>query len=68
MSKVYLKRNPIHPYRYSNPDDLPYIQWKLVNKATAFNMVHSKQIGWERAKKGEYQEWKTKMNKLKEKL
>jgi hypothetical protein len=29
-------------------------------------MVHSKQVGWERAKKGEYQEWKTKIEQLKD--
>ena len=28
-------------------------------------MVHSKQIGWERAKKGEYEEWSAQMDKLK---
>ena len=25
--------------------------------ATAFNMCHKKDIGWERAKKGEYETW-----------
>ena len=25
--------------------------------ATAFNMCHRKDIGWERAKKGEYEAW-----------
>jgi hypothetical protein len=25
--------------------------------ATAFNMCHKKDIGWERAKKGEYEAW-----------
>jgi hypothetical protein len=24
---------------------------------TAYNMIHSKQVGWERAKKGEYETW-----------
>jgi len=27
-------------------------------------MVHSKQIGWERAKKGEYEDWCVRMEKL----
>lgn len=61
MSKVLVKRNPIHPYTYKNPDDLPRIQWKLVSKGVAYNMVHSKQIGWERAKKGEYEAWQQQM-------
>lgn len=68
MSKVYVKRNPVHPYRYLDPNDLPFIQWKLVSKGTAFNMVHSKQIGWERAKKNEYKQWCMQMQKFKEKL
>ena len=66
MAKVYVKRNPIHPYRYSDSNDLPFIQWKLVSKGVAFNMVHSKQIGWERAKKNEYEEWCIQMQEFKE--
>ena len=31
-------------------------------------MVHSKQVGWERAKKGEYQEWSAKTQQLKKEL
>jgi hypothetical protein len=68
MAKIYVKRNPVHPYRYSDPNDLPFIQWKLVSKGTAFNMIHSKQIGWERAKKNEYKEWYMQMQKFKEEL
>jgi len=37
--------------------DANYIQFKYVTLGTAFNMVHSKQIGWERAKKGDYERW-----------
>ena len=55
MSKVLVKRNPIHPYTYKNPDDLPHIKWKLVSKGVAYNMIYSKQICLERAKKGEYE-------------
>ena len=44
---VYVKRNPIHPYTYNNPDDLPYIQWKYVRISIAYSMYTSKQIGWE---------------------
>ena len=35
---VYLKRNPIHPYTYNDPDDLPYIQWKYVKLSVAYNL------------------------------
>ena len=53
---VYVKRNTKHPY--TNPDvDAPHIQFKYVPMGTAFNMVHSKRIGWERAKKGDYEHW-----------
>ena len=62
---VYVKRNPIHPYRYCDPNDLTYIQWKRVSLATAYNMYTSKQIGWERAKIKEYLDWSEKMKKLK---
>ena len=63
---VYVKRNPLHPYTYNNPDDLPFIQWKYVKLSTAYSMYTSKQIGWERAKRSEYKEWCTKMQKFKE--
>tara|TARA_A100001388_G_C28412314_1_gene331136 strand:+ start:345 stop:557 length:213 start_codon:yes stop_codon:yes gene_type:complete len=65
---VWVKRNPIHPYTYNNPDDLPYIQWKYVKLSVAYNMYTSKQIGWERAKKHEYKNWCIKMQKFKEEL
>ena len=43
---VYVKRNPIHPYTYNNPDDLPYIQWKYVKLSVAYNMYTSnKSVG-----------------------
>jgi len=67
-SHVYVKRNPVHPYTYNNPDDLPYIQWKYVKLSVAYNMYTSKQIGWERAKRSEYEGWCTKMQKFKEEL
>ena len=50
------------------PEDLPYIQWKYVKISTAYSMYTSKQIGWERAKRSEYEEWCTKMKKFKEEL
>jgi len=65
---VYVKRNPIHPYTYNNPADLPYIQWKFVKLSTAYSMYTSKQIGWERAKRSEYDNWCIKINKFKEEL
>tara|TARA_R100000234_G_scaffold29463_1_gene17057 strand:+ start:318 stop:533 length:216 start_codon:yes stop_codon:yes gene_type:complete len=65
---VYVKRNPVHPYTYNNPDDLPFIQWKLVKISTAYSMYTSKQIGWERAKRSEYEDWCTKMKQFKEEL
>tara|TARA_R100000664_G_C2717513_1_gene112085 strand:+ start:474 stop:689 length:216 start_codon:yes stop_codon:yes gene_type:complete len=65
---VYVKRNPLHPYTYNNPEDLPFIQWKLVKISTAYTMYTSKQIGWERAKRSEYEEWCTKMKQFKEEL
>tara|TARA_B100000131_G_scaffold41763_1_gene37602 strand:+ start:453 stop:665 length:213 start_codon:yes stop_codon:yes gene_type:complete len=66
-SHVYVKRNPIHPYTYNNPDDLPYIQWKYVRISVAYDMYTSKQIGWERAKREEYEQWCKQMEELKEK-
>ena len=52
---VLVKRNTKSPYIY--PDEhTPYIQFKKVRLATAFNMVNSR-IGWERAKKGDYERW-----------
>jgi len=65
---VYVKRNPIHPYTYNDPADLPYIQWKYVKLSVAYSMYTSKQIGWERAKRSEYDDWYIKMNKFKEEL
>ena len=65
---VYVKRNPIHPYTYNNPDDLPYIQWKYVKISTAYSMYTSKQIGWERAKRSEYEDWCIKIKQFKEEL
>ena len=35
---VYVKRNPIHPYTYNDPNDLPFIQWKYVKISVAYNM------------------------------
>ncbi len=65
---VYVKRNPIHPYTYNDPADLPYIQWKYVKISIAYSMYTSKQIGWERAKRNEYDDWCIKINKFKEEL
>ncbi len=65
---VYVKRNPIHPYTYNDPADLPYIQWKFVKLSTAYSMYTSKQIGWERAKRSEYDDWCMKIKKFKEEL
>jgi hypothetical protein len=67
-SHVYVKRNPIHPYTYNDPADLPFIQLKFVKISVAYNMYTSKQIGWERAKRSEYEEWCTKMKQFKEEL
>jgi len=67
-SHVYVKRNPIHPYTYNDPADLPFIQWKFVKISVAYNMYTSKQIGWEHAKRSEYEEWCTKMKQFKEEL
>tara|TARA_R100001530_G_scaffold97802_1_gene68008 strand:- start:134 stop:340 length:207 start_codon:yes stop_codon:yes gene_type:complete len=53
---TYVKRNLKNPYSYAEKDT-NYIQFKYVTLGTAFNMVHSKQIGWERAKKGDYERW-----------
>jgi hypothetical protein len=58
---VYIKRNPMSLYTYTNPEHLPYIQWKRVSLSIAYNMCTSKQIGWERAKKEEYFQWCTDM-------
>ena len=59
---VYVKRNRNRPYFYPD-EDAPHIQFKYVPMSTAFNMVHSKQIGWERAKKGDYEHWLNLMEK-----
>ena len=53
---VYVKRNRLHPYTYPE-EDIVYIDFQYVSMGTAYNMVHSKQVGWERAKKGEYETW-----------
>ena len=53
---TYVKRNLKNPYSYMDKD-VNHIQFKYVTLGTAFNMVHSKQIGWERAKKGDYEHW-----------
>ena len=53
---VYVKKNRLHPYSYSQEDTI-YIEFKYVSMGTAYNMIHSKQVGWERAKKGEYEIW-----------
>lgn len=53
---VYVKRNSKHPYTYRDVD-APHIIFKYVSIGTAFNMVHSKRVGWERAKKGDYEHW-----------
>ena len=55
---VYVKRNRKRPYFYPD-EDAPHIQFKLVSLGTAFNMAHSKQVGGERAKKGDYEHWLT---------
>ena len=65
---VYVKRNPIHPYTYNDPADLPFIQWKYVKISVAYNMYTSKQIGWDRAKRDEYEDWCKKIKKFKEEL
>ena len=52
---VMVKRNTKSPYTY--PDlHAPYIQFKKVPMSTAFNMVNAR-VGWERAKKGDYEHW-----------
>lgn len=55
---IYVKRNPRHPYRrYHDPEDLPYIQWKRVSRSVAYNMVVSKQKGWEQSSQKQYDQW-----------
>jgi hypothetical protein len=52
---VMVKRNTKSPYTY--PDEhAPFTQYKKVRLSVAFNMVNSR-IGWERAKKGDYEYW-----------
>lgn len=53
---VYVKRNRKRPYSYLD-EDASHIEFKYVSMGTAFNMVHSKQVGWERARKGDYEHW-----------
>ena len=51
---VYVKRSKIR-YNYKNPRN---VEFKRVRMAAAFNMCHrNTSAGWERAKKGEYEEW-----------
>lgn len=50
---VYVKRSKIR-YNYKNPRN---VEFKRVRLAAAFNMCHRKDIGWERAKKDEYEIW-----------
>ena len=52
---VMVKRNTKSPYTY--PDEhAPFTQFKKVRLSVAFNMVNSR-IGWERAKKDDYEHW-----------
>ncbi len=60
---VMVKRNTKNPYTYTDKD-APYIQFKKVRLATAFNMVNSR-VGWERAKKGDYEKWSLAMRSRK---
>ena len=53
---VHVKRNRLHPYTYPEEDTL-YIDFQYVSMGTAYNMIYSKQVGWERARKGEYTQW-----------
>ena len=65
MSKlVYVKRNTLHPYTY-RIEDTPYIQFKYVSISIAYNMVQGRQVGWERAKKGDYEQWLNNRKKFK---
>lgn len=61
---VYVKRNTLHSYTYPT-EDTPYIQFKYVSMGVAYNMVHGQQIGWERAKKGDYEKWVNNRKKFK---
>ena len=52
---VMVKRNTKSPYTY--PDkDAPFTQYKKVRLSVAFNMVNAR-VGWERAKKDDYEHW-----------
>ena len=53
---VYVKRNTKVPFSFAD-NQASNIEFKYVPLSTAFNMIHSKQIGWERAKKGDYAHW-----------
>ena len=61
---VYVKRNTKLPFAFAD-DQAEYIEFKYVPLSTAFNMIHSKKIGWERAKKGDYAHWLTLTKKKK---
>ena len=60
---VYVKRNTKHPYTYSDVD-APYMQFKRVRMSVAYNMFNSK-VGWDRAKKGDYEHWRQLMQQTK---
>ena len=62
---VHVKRNRLHPYTYPK-EDVIYIEFQYVSMGTAYNMIHSKQVGWERAKKGEYEQWLNSRKKFKQ--
>ena len=58
---IMVKRNYKSPYHY--PDEhAPYIKFKKVPMSTAFNMVNAR-VGWEKAKKGDYEHWRSLMYK-----
>tara|TARA_R100001377_G_scaffold40455_2_gene22619 strand:+ start:1307 stop:1510 length:204 start_codon:yes stop_codon:yes gene_type:complete len=61
---VYVKRNTTVPFSFVD-EQANNIQFKYVSLGVAFNMIHSKQLGWERAKKGDYAHWLTLTKKKK---
>ena len=60
---VMVKRNYKNPYTYLD-HDAPNLKFKKVPMSTAFNMVNAR-VGWERAKKGDYEHWQKLMYKNK---
>ena len=58
-----VKRNYKNPYTYLD-HDAPTIKFNKVPMSTAFNMVNAR-VGWERAKKGDYEHWQKLMYKNK---